>query len=120
MAKGFFILKNDVEFFTRWTGYDRIIEIAIRELSSLENSETIINTLRSKIPAEGEQKGDAVFYNSKGEMVQRILDLSIFNESDYELFWEALKTGSTKLKEQGTDYSTLNPERLEQLLELRE
>ena len=119
MANGFIILKEGTEFYTRYTGYDMIINIAIHELRGLENSEGLIDILQSKIPAVDKAKGDAVFHNAAGEMVHRILDLTTLSQTDEALFWQALKTGRDKLFRLGSNYSNLNPTRLKELLELR-
>lgn len=116
MAKGFITLENGEDFETRWTGYDRIIEIVIKELKDDAQGLPLAEWLATRIPQLGEHKGDAVFHNRRGEMIERIMDLREFSVNHRELFWVAVGRGAAKLLELGQLYSPLNPERIQELL----
>lgn len=115
MANGFITLENGKDFFTRWTGYDMIIEIVIRELKEIDPQCTFADWLATQIPEGGQYSGGALFYNAKNEMVQRILDLRELTENNRSLFWQALEVGRNKVLSFGADYSDLNPERINEL-----
>lgn len=117
MAKGFITLENGEDFFTRWTGYDMIIEIIIKELKAMNPHCELANWLKTRIPAEGEHRGDAVFHNTKGEMIQRIIDLRGLTKTNRNLFWKALERGNQKIDRVDENYSNLKPERLHEFYE---
>ncbi|MEL6675257.1 MAG: hypothetical protein AAFR61_23820 [Bacteroidota bacterium] len=121
MASGFIILEDRSCFATRWTGYDEIIRLLIRELTHLKGGETLIPILSEKIPREeDEQKGEMGwgFVNfEKDEIIERELDLRGLNTQGKRLFWQALERVVAKLAEQGKLYSGLNPDRPKELLE---
>lgn len=117
MAKGFIVLENGKDFFTRWTGYDMIIEIVIKELKARNPGCELADWLTTRIPAEGEHRGDAVFHNAKGEMILRTLDLRGLTEANRDLFWDAVIQGNKKIKTLGPEYSNLNPDRIQELCE---
>ncbi|MCE7992510.1 MAG: hypothetical protein HEP71_11035 [Roseivirga sp.] len=117
MAKGFITLENGKDFFTRWTGYDMIIEIIIKELEAMNQHCELAKWLKTRIPAEGEHRGDAVFHNNRGEMIQRTLDLRGLTQTNRDLFWKALEAGNTKIDQADISYSNLNPERLHEFYE---
>ena len=118
MANGFITLENGQDFVTRWTGYDLILEIAVVELSNHGYIE-LASWLKTRLP-DGEDKGDAVFWNSAGEMIERSLDLRALTRENRALFWKALTIGNENLFTKGELYSTLNPERLHELLQMHD
>lgn len=109
MAKGFITLENGENFSVRWTGYDEIIRIAIKELPHLNNGNYLSEWLKTRVPNENEDEGDAVFHNEKGEMIVRHIDIRGLTKSNRLNFWTAIKNGATKLSELGERYSMLNP-----------
>ena len=52
MANGFFIFKDRSCFATRWTGYDEIVRIAIKELRELQNGQDVADWLSTIVPKE--------------------------------------------------------------------
>ena len=54
MASCFITFKNGATFSRRWTGYDYIIQISIKELYLLENGKPLAEWLTLQIPLEGE------------------------------------------------------------------
>ncbi|RAV98962.1 hypothetical protein [Pseudochryseolinea flava] len=117
MANGFITLENGEVFFTRWTGYDLIMEIAAKESEILGDYE-LTAWLKTLFPNENEEKTNTVFWNSKGELVTRCTDLRGLTKNNRQKFWTALSNGSEKLLRQGKEYSPLNPERLVELMTL--
>jgi hypothetical protein len=122
MANGFFIFKDRSCFATRWTGYDEIVRIAIKELRELENGQDLADWLSSIVPKEyihndENQWGTGFINPDTNEMfVGKELDLRSLTEKNQDLFWRALKIGYEKLISQKKNYSYLNPERLYELL----
>ncbi|CAM1344665.1 hypothetical protein [Tenacibaculum amylolyticum] len=126
MANGFFILKDRSCFTTRWTGYDEIIRIAIRELYELDNGKDLADWLATIVPKEfkpngGNQWGTGFVNPDTNEVfIGKELDLRSLTEVNQNLFWKALFIGYEKLKLEKEKYSYLTPERLKQLLERSE
>ena len=120
MAKGFITLENGEDFYSRWTGYDAIIQIAINELANFPDGKELSSWLRTIVPREGEEKGDAVFFNRNGEMIQRILDLRGLTADNRAMFWRAIRSGATKLNKLGKKYSDLNPDLINELIDMHE
>ena len=54
---GFITLENGEDFSIRWTGYDEIIRIAIKELSFLDNSNELSVWLDTQVPNENADDG---------------------------------------------------------------
>ena len=109
MAKGFITLENGEDFSVRWTGYDEVIRIAIKELDILDANKHLSAWLKTRVPNENEDEGDMVFHNAKGEMIVRHIDLRGLTKANRLLFWSAIENGATKLSESGDGYSMLNP-----------
>jgi len=66
---GFITLENGEDFSVRWTGYDEIIRIAIKELSFLDNRHELSEWLDTQIPNENEDDGNSVpFYKENGDI----------------------------------------------------
>ena len=98
MASGFITLEHGEHFITRWTGYKMIIEIAIRELSDIDNGEEFKNWLKTILPKDS---GDSCFLDLRGLTVKNRL-----------LFWTAIEKGVEKIAELGEKYSPLTKERI--------
>ena len=119
MAQGFITLDNGRLYHCRWTGYDEIIRIAIKELRQLKDGDKLAEWLITRIPNENEDEGDAVFWNEKGEMIVRSIDLRQFKKSQRQLFWMAIEKGAENLSKMGKEYSPLNPIITTELLKTR-
>ena len=116
MANGFIVLENGKDFYTRWTGYDMIIQVAIKELKNIREGEDLTDWLQTRIPNENEEKGDAIFFNSANKMIVRTIDLRGLTEKSRSLFWKAITIGAKCLNKDGLKYSNLNPDRLNELI----
>ncbi len=98
MANGFITLEYGEDFYTRWTGYEMILEIVIRELSGMEDGKEFADWLKTMLPRyEGES---------------RTLDLRGLTENNRILFWLGVEKGVEKITELGKEYSSLNKERI--------
>ncbi|HAA15412.1 MAG TPA: hypothetical protein DCE41_28420 [Cytophagales bacterium] len=123
MANGFFILKDKSCFATRWTGYDEIIRIAVRELRLLADGQALADWLSGIVPKdydpESKDQWDTGFIvpETQEMYVGKELDMRSLTRCNQRLFWEALTVGHGHLVARGKEYSFLNPERLQQLLE---
>ncbi len=126
MANGFFILKDRSCFLTRWTGYDEIIRIAIKELREFENGKDLADWLSTIVPEEyihndKNQWGTGFVNPETNKMfIGKELDMRSLTETNQSLFWKALKIGYEKLKLEKEKYSYLNPERLNELVKRSE
>ena len=123
MANGFIILKDRSCFVTRWTGYDEIIRITIREIEKKDKSNELVKILSSKIP-KGDEENEVEmcwgFFDKKTEKtISRDLDLRGLSNDHHELFWSSLQKACENLIKFGKAYSNLNPERAKQLLKQR-
>jgi len=108
--KGFITLENGKDFSVRWTGYDEIIRIAIKELSFLDNRDELSEWLNTQIPNEKEDDGKSVpFYKENGDMILRSIDIRGLTTANRRLFWTAIENGEEKLLRLGIEYSDLNP-----------
>ena len=126
MASGFIDVTDKKSFAPRWTGFDEIIKIVIRELSFNNNEKSggLIRHLESHIPPENfdeelEMGWGFVDHRINGT-TSRVLELNKMSDSDTELFWKSVNNGFQKLTQQGSEYSTLNPDLMKELLELKE
>ena len=107
---GFIKLENGENFSVRWTGYDEIIRIAIKELSFLDDRDELAEWLKTRIPNENEDDGNSVpFYKENGEMIIRFIDSRGLTTANRGLFWTAIENGEEKLLRLGNEYSILNP-----------
>lgn len=125
MASCFIIFKDGRCFSRRWTGYDYILRIAIKELSLMENGKPLAEWLELQIPLEDEDENETAesgygFYNNRtNEWVNRHLDTRSLTEDNQKLFWQAIETGRVKLNDpELPDYSDLNPEYFEMFYEM--
>ncbi|MFC0518939.1 hypothetical protein ACFFGT_32290 [Mucilaginibacter angelicae] len=118
---GFITLENGEDFSIRWTGYDEIIRIAIKELSFLDNSNELAEWLDTQVPNENEDDGNFVpFYKENGEMILRIIDVRGLTTANRLLFWTAVENGEEKLLRLGNEYSILNPIVITDLMEMHQ
>ena len=116
---GFITLENGGNFSIKWTGYDEIIRIAIKELSLLDNSNELSLWLDAQVPNENEDDGNSVpFYKENGEMISRIIDVRGLTTANRRLFWTALENGEEKLLRLGNVYSDLNPTVITDLMKM--
>ncbi|MGB6083346.1 MAG: hypothetical protein WBF63_03945 [Moheibacter sp.] len=124
MASCFIIYKDGRCFSRRWSGYDYIIKIAIRELKSIENGLPLANWLELQIPIEDiEIESDSCygFYNSRiDDWVNRYLDIRSLTPENQKLFWEAITKGRIKLINEGKNYSELNLDYFERFYKMYE
>lgn len=125
MASCFIIFKNGATFSRRWTGYDCIIQIAIKELLLLENGKPLAEWLRLQIPLEDETEDQRVesgygFYQATtGKWVNRSLDTRSFTEDNQKLFWQAIENGRVNLHNpELEDYSDLSLEYFDYFYEM--
>lgn len=122
MSNGFIILKDRSCFSIRWSGYDEIIRIAIKELKLYESGIELANWLSQIVPTgynpNGIDQWGTGFISSKtGETyIGKTLDLRSLTNQNQLLFEKALNNGYLKLLSEEKEYSYLNPERLKNLL----
>jgi len=123
VASGFIILKDRSCFATRWTGYDEIIRITIREIEKKDSSNELVKILSSKIPKEDEENetemGWGFVDKELEEIISRDLDLRGLSNEHHELFWKSLQKAYENLVKLGKEYSYLNPDRPKALLNMR-
>ena len=127
MASGFIVYKDGRCFAPRWTGYDEIIRIAIRELKEIENGHALADWLIMQIPATEDadviEMGWGFIDPRVGETVNRNLDLRSLTEENQRLFWKATQNARIKIAKAETDYSTISSDlfnRYYQMFELSE
>ena len=107
---GFIKLENGENFSVRWSGYDEIIRIAIKELSFLDDRDELAEWLKICVPNENEDdRNNVPFYKENGEMIRRFIDVRGFTTVNRRLFWIAIENGEEKLLRLGEEYSILNP-----------
>lgn len=101
MASGFIILKDGRCLSRRWTHYDYLIELAIKELSSMKGkkAEDFKGWLQTLIPQEGDEyNGYGGFIRkANGENVQRWLDLRELTTENQQLFWDSIQNTLSNL-----------------------
>lgn len=98
MANGFFILKDRSCFTTRWTGYDEIIRIAVRELNNIENGKELSDWLSGIVPKvyihNDESQWGTGFVNldTNETFIGKELDFKKFDRRKSKLVLEGSKT----------------------------
>ena len=111
MASGFIVLKDGRCFGRRWTGYDEILKISIKELYLLENGNDLARWLETRIPDADDESGECgwgFYKTSTDEFLNRHLDIRSFTLENQELFVKSILNGRVKLLEHKEDYSPLN------------
>lgn len=122
MANGYIIFKDRSIFSTRWTGYDEIIRLAVKELQKVNEGIELSLWLSALVPIEYDttdksQWGTGFMNKQTGEVhIGKELDLRSLTEENQILFWAALKAAYSNLMIYKKNYSFLNPDRLEELL----
>jgi hypothetical protein len=112
MASGFIIFTDGSCFAPRWTAFDGLLRIAIRELYEIEKESPFAAWLEMRIP-ECEDIGDREmgwgFIDSRidDHCVSRILDLRSLTSENQALFRKAIVNGHSKLISEGDTYSRL-------------
>ena len=124
MASGFFILPDRSCYAPRWTAFDEIIRLAIRELNTIENGKELASWLAKLVPAEewGDQYSWGTgFQNPEtGEVTWgKELDFRTLTPANQSLLEQALKTALRKLVADES-YASLNPTCLQDLLQFLE
>ena len=127
MASCFIIFKDGRCFSRRWTGYDLIIEIAIKELYMIEGGEPLAKWLELQIPdrddnsnADEDDAGWGFYKKSVDDWINRELDLRSLTIKNQQLFWEAIQCGRKKLISEGKRYSNLNIDYFERFYKMFE
>lgn len=121
MASGFIILKDGRCFARRWTGYDEILRIAIKELYLIEEGKDLADWLETRIPDlddESLECGWGFYKNSTGEFLHRYLDIRSLTVKNQELFVKAIIIGRAKIHELKDEYSILNVDFFEIFFEM--
>lgn len=111
MASGFIVLKDGRCFGRRWTGYDEILKIAIKELLLFEKGKDLANWLETQIPDLDDESGECgwgFYKTSNDEWINRHLDLRSLTPENQKLFGESIVNGRIKLLDLKEEYSCLN------------
>lgn len=123
MASGFIDIDKENTFSIRWTGFDEVIKIIIKELHELKSTKLVpelINELQSNIPPSHLEEGLEMGWGFIDERINgtttRSIELNKFNEKWIEIFWEATENEYKKLMKNGTKYSNLHPDYLKELI----
>jgi len=125
MPSGFIELTNTDIFSIRWTGYDEIIKITLKELENLESPKTnsLVSLLKTHIPPADFNERHEMKWGFIDERVHttvcRKLELYNLCDESLNLFWAALERGYYKLLEKGMEYSDLQAEFLMELISLK-
>jgi hypothetical protein len=124
MASCFVIFKDGRCFSRRWSGYDEIIKIAIRELNEINGGLPLADWLELQIPILDEEiENDSCygFYNSRIEdFVDRDLDTRSLTPENQSFLWQAIQNGRIRLIKEGTSYSPLDLEYFEHFYKMFE
>ena len=90
MASGFIILQDRSCLAVRWTGYDALIRIVLRELGDSVGARELTTILVAKIPPEGMDEGLEMGWGFMDEeqrdTIERSLDLRGLSEDHHQLF----------------------------------
>lgn len=111
MASGFIVFKDGRCFGRRWTGYDEILKIVIKELFLIENGKDLASWLETQIPDLDDESGECgwgFYKTSTDEFLNRFLDLRSLTLENQKLFGDAIVIGRTKLLDFREEYSCLN------------
>lgn len=119
MASGFITLGDGRGFSVRWTGFDEIIKILVKELSlGNKQQQELSDWLKEFLP--NEEKGDIEmgwgFVSKKSqEIINRSLDLRELTLDNQKYIMVSLQKGYNKMIKDD-EYSHLYPEILKDLL----
>ena len=123
MASGFIILQDRSCLAVRWTGYDALIRIVLRELGDSVGARELATILTAKIPPEGMDEGLEMGWGFMDEeqrdTIERSLDLRGLSEDHHQLYWADLQKDFGQLMRLGTDYAGLHPDIPHELLRKR-
>ena len=114
MASGFIVLKDGRCFGRRWTGYDEILRIVIKELFLLDNGIDLAKWLDTQLPDLDDADDDSgecgwgFYQTSTDQFLNRHLDLRSLTDFNQELFVKAIFNGRIKLLESTDKYSPLD------------
>ncbi|GEJ44680.1 hypothetical protein [Chryseobacterium sp. ON_d1] len=125
MASCFITFKDGATFSRRWTVYDGIIQIVIKELYLLENGKPLAGWLTLQIPLEEEdddqraESGYGFYQETTGKWINRSLDTRSLTEENQKLFWKAIENGRKNLHNPELEnYSDLSIEYFECFYEM--
>ncbi len=96
MASGHITLEHGEIFITRWTGYELIVEIVIRELPKTKSGKELAEWLKTQLP-QWEGHGPSI-------------DLRGLNKNNRTHFWSGVEKGVENISELGEKYSLLKKE----------
>lgn len=124
MASGFIEITDKDIFSTRWTGFDEILKLIIQELIETNNSKELIALLKTHIPPENYDEdelemGWGFIGENTNKITSRVLELKEISKNDLQLFWNAVRKVNEKIDEFGSEYSSLNPALIKELLMLK-
>lgn len=111
MASGFIVLKDGRCFAPRWSIYDEVIRITIRELQEIENGQLLADWLKLQIPETEDDEDKEMGWGFidpriNNDIVNRQLDLRSLTFGNQDLFLKAVQNGMDKLNTD-PNYSTL-------------
>lgn len=122
MASFFITFKDGRCFSQRWTGYDFIIRIAIKELYLIKNGVALAEWLESRIPgldiSNEDDAGWGFYEKSIDDWVNRKLDLRSLTSENQQYFWEAIQNGRKELIIGEKQYSDLSVEYFERFCKM--
>jgi len=112
MASGFIVLKDGRCFAPRWSIYDEVIRITIRELEEIEKGQELADWLKMQIPEPEDNEDNEIGWGFidpriNNNIVNRELDLRALTDENQQLFWKAVQKGMDKLTNGAPNYSTL-------------
>ena len=126
MPSGFIELSNFDIFSIKWRGYDEIIRITLRELETLKpkvKAGSLISHLQSHIPPPGFNERHEMGWGFIDERIHttvcRKLEIHNLEEPQRELFWTAVEKAYSNIIHAGDKYSTMHPQFIRELLDLR-
>jgi hypothetical protein len=104
MASGFIILNDGRCWSRRWTVYDFLLELVIRELNVSEEPREFSEWLQGNIPGSQDvEMGWAFIRADTGENIVRSLDLRELTPANQQMFWTALQSAIRKMILAGDD-----------------
>ena len=126
MASGFIKISSERCYSPRWTGFDETIRIILKELEEMDSADTVLSLiefLKSRIPPidlnDDLEMGWGFIDEKNNDTVSRIIEFTELSDIQIDIFWKAANTGYKNLVESGEEYSTLNPELMKELIDLK-